>query len=229
MNYGKWMAINPDEQYSPGSMMKVVTLLSYLKDSEKDPSILNKRLFFDTHFSQLPEQTIITKRLSPGQSYSVRDLLETMIIDSDNDATVLLASQTNFKTYFSLLRDLQLPVPAMDQKDYPITTVKFSRLFRILFNASYLNQTNSEYALDLLSKSKFHEGLAKHLPANVTMAHKFGERFYGEDQQLHETGIVYLENRPYLVSVMTRGRSQDQLKEILSITGQTIYEFMRVH
>ncbi|MFN8164823.1 MAG: serine hydrolase [Bacteroidia bacterium] len=227
LNYGKWMSINPNEEYSPGSMLKIITLISMLKDSEKDKSVLERRVFFEKHFSELPSQTIVASPLQPGKDYSIRELLEKMIIDSDNDATALLGTQTNFTTYFAFLQEIQFTLPELGQKDYPITASKYSRLFRVLFNSSYLNQQNSEYALNLLSQSKFKEGIAKYIPKNTKVAHKFGERFIGADLQWHESGIVYLKDRPFLLTVMSRGADQNKLKEILSTTGQTVFDFMK--
>ncbi len=223
---GKWFSINPTEQFSPGSMMKVATLLAYLKDSERNPELLNQRLEFKAHYSEMPQQKIISKQLASGRYYTIKELLEAMIIDSDNDATVLLNQTINMNTYFDLIQSLNLATPEKGQADFPITSPECSRMLRVIFNSSYLEPKNSEYAMQLLTKSKFLDGLAKPLPEGVMIAHKFGERFNPIEQQLHETAIIYSNNKPYILTVMTKGEDQEKLKIVLNSISKTVYDFM---
>ncbi len=223
---GRWFVVNPNEKFSPGSMMKIASLLCYLKESENNPDLLFKKIQFKAHFSEIPQQKIVTGNLVTGRYYSIKELIEAMIIDSNNDATMLLNTMMNYKIYFDLLSSLNLSIPGDNQSDYPLTTTECSKMMRIIFNSSYLNPKNSEYAMDLLTKSKFHDGLAKLIPDNVTIAHKFGERFNPVEQQLHETAIIYSGNKPYLLTVMTRGDDQEKLKTVLNSISKTVYDFM---
>lgn len=77
---GKWFAINPNETFRPGSMMKIVSLISYLKDSERNPEILNQKIQFKAHFSELPTQKIAADNLITGKYYTIKELLEEMIV-----------------------------------------------------------------------------------------------------------------------------------------------------
>ena len=42
LNDGQWVSVNPDETYSPASMLKVVTLISAMRVAETDPDFLDK-------------------------------------------------------------------------------------------------------------------------------------------------------------------------------------------
>ncbi len=223
---GKWFSINPTEQFSPGSMMKIATLLTYLKDSEHNPELLSKRIQFKAQFSEMPVQKILSGHLTTSKYYTVKELLEAMIIDSDNDATALLSQSMNANIYFDLLKSLDLSIPNKEQTDYPLTTIECSRLIRVIFNSSFLETKNSEYAMSLLTKSKFKDGLAKVLPDGVMIAHKFGEKSFPSEQQLHETAIIYSNNKPYLLTVMTKGEDQEKLKIVLNSISQKVYSYM---
>src|SRR5205085_892290 len=59
-----------------------------------------------------------------------------------------------------------------------ISLKDYSSVFRILYNASYLNHDSSENALSLLSQSTFKNALVAGVPAETVVAHKFGERFH---------------------------------------------------
>ncbi|MFZ7115465.1 MAG: serine hydrolase [Bacteroidota bacterium] len=223
---GKWFSINPTETFSPGSMMKIATLITYLKDSEHNPDLLNQKIQFKATYSQMPVQSIVSGHLTSGRYYTIKELMEAMIIDSDNDATMLLSQTMNANTYFDLCRSLNLAVPTKDQVDYPITAMECSRFLRVIFNSSYLESANSEYAMNLLTKSKFSDGLIKLLPETISVAHKFGEKFNPIEQQLHETAIVFSSNKPYLITVMTRGTDQQKLKTVLNSISKKVYDFM---
>lgn len=58
------------------------------------------------------------------------------------------------------------------------------------------------------------------------MAHKFGEALDPQGLQLHETGIVYLGNDPYLITVMTKGRDVHQLPQVLSTISRYVFDEM---
>jgi beta-lactamase class A len=228
LDNGTWMSINKDELFSPGSIMKIPTLICILKDAEKNPLFLEKEIYFKKHFSQIPEQTITGEPLKEGNFYKVKDLIYYMIVYSDNDATALLNSNLNFETMKSLFYDLQLPVPDSKQQDYQIDVTDCSRFLRILFNATYLSKEMSQYALDLLTKSAYKNGITKDIDPSIKVAHKFGERNNNGEQQLHEFGIVYVGNSPYLLGVMTKGDNHLILPEILSGVSDLIFQSMKI-
>ncbi|HRH65299.1 MAG TPA: class A beta-lactamase-related serine hydrolase [Bacteroidia bacterium] len=224
---GKWFAINASETYSPGSIMKVVTMICYLKAAENNPSILDKKILLARHFGEIPEQTLTGKSLVPGSYYKVRDLIAQMIIHSDNDAAVLLNSQVDFDLYKRILKDLDLPVPEKGQMNYEFTCEQCTRILRVLFNSSILEPESSEFALQLLSQSAYKEGIASLIDPSFKIARKFGERFYAGSQQLHETGIFYFKDRPYILTVMTKGPDHLALPKVLADVSLMVFNYMK--
>ncbi len=214
LDNGAKFLINPNTTYNPASMIKVVYLLTYIKMIEKNPGILNKQIFFNRHFSSPNVQNIVDFQLTENRNYTVRDLLIAMIKHSDNDATLLLNQNMDVIIYNNIFTDLDVPIPSQ-VGEYFITVNDFSKFFRVLYSASYATTELSEYALQLLTTSTFNDGLQKGLDGNTMMAHKFGERILGTKAQLHEFGIVYYKNSPYLIGVMTIGNSQKQLSTIV--------------
>ena len=127
---------------------------------------------------------------------------------------MLFRSNADAGTFVNLFNDLQIPVPDFS-KEYFMTTTDMSKLFRILYNGTYLSKESSEYALELLTKSEFKNGLMGGIDQPVMVAHKFGERLIGNSAQLHEFGIVYCGDQPYLIGVMTTGTNLDQLSAVI--------------
>ena len=64
----------------------------------------------------------------------------------------------------------------------------------------------SEILLGLLTETSYKNGLVAGLPeGEIKIAHKFGERKIGKLIQLHDCGIIYYQENPYLLCIMTRG------------------------
>ena len=213
-----------DENYSPGSMMKIMTLITYLKAAETNPQILNKRMTYAQQFSGMPKQEIAAQHEAIiGKSYSVDQLLSLMIRDSDNNATALLNSQINGDIYTEVLKALNLTIPDPKQTDYPINAENMSRFFRLLYNSTFLSPEMSDKALQLLTESNFQDGLNKYFKGKLTIAHKFGEKNIDGIFQLHEGGIFYTSNMDYLLIVMTKGKNQEQQKNLIADISKLVY------
>ena len=95
--------------------------------------------------------------------------------------------------------------------------------FRILYNASYLTKDNSQKALDLLSKVDFTDGIRAGVPSSVKVANKFGEREVGNIIQLHDCGIVYFKDHPYLLCIMSRGTDFTKLAASIKNISRLVY------
>jgi beta-lactamase class A len=62
------------------------------------------------------------------------------------------------------------------------------------------------------------------VPAGISVANKFGERELADGtRQLHDCGIVYHPERPYVLCVMTKGASFEQLSRTVADVSQLVY------
>ena len=103
-----------------------------------------------------------------------------------------------------------------------------AKLFRILYNGTYLEKENSELALRLLATCDYNKGIVAGFDMPMTVAHKFGERVIGNTAQLHEFGIVYAGNQPYLLGVMTSGSNLDELSVVIREISRRAFQKYRV-
>lgn len=224
LNNGPWFGVNERANFAPASLLKLPLLLAYYKQAEKDPSILQKEFKFDGGFDTLP-QNYAKATLIKGEKYTVKDLLERMIVSSDNDALVLLSNNIGKDEANIIQKDLGVEVSTSDDPTANFITVRgYASLFRILFNASYLSRDYSEQALDLLTGSEFKKGLVAGVPSDVVVAHKYGERVIGDINQLHDCGILYYPHHPYLLCVMTRGNDYDKIATVIRDISKTVYD-----
>lgn len=220
----EWLSINEETRYQPGSLFKVPLLITYLRMEEKNPGLLQKEYTFNavTKESKQFKQEFMKNQIQLGKSYRVKELLKYMIVHSDNNATMLLFNNIPATEFEQTFTDLGLD-KNMTKSEGVISAKEYSRFWITLYNGSYLNFDNSEYALSLLSQSDFDQGMMKGIPKNVTVAHKFGEKGNTTSHCLHETGIVYCGDKPYLVTIMTEGSNQALLPDCLQKISSTIY------
>ncbi len=228
---GRWVAINEDTPFYPASLMKVPLMIAYFRQAEADPTILQKKLTY-TQKDDLnqSEYTKPTHAITQGQSYTVDELITYMIAYSDNNATRLLSDNIDQNSFHEVYTDLGIEIPDSTKigfSDY-FTTKQYSLFLRILFNSTYLDKDLSEKALEILTKTDFKDGLAAGLPTGSTIAHKFGE-FIGVNPdtstiyELHDCGIIYNPNKPYLLCVMTKGNNRQALQDTLKSISDLVY------
>lgn len=211
LNNGPWFSINANETFSPSSLIKIPLMITYYKLAESDPSILQKTLSYETIYDYKNQNFIPQITITPQQKYTVEELIERMIIYSDNAAYNLLNDNLDAQTIIKTYEDLGVDISqGISNPSGNIISVKsYASFFRILYNSSYLSKTYSEKSLSLLAQTKFQDGLVAGVPDNISVSHKFGERQYLDthQKQLHDCGIVYIPNKPYLICIMTRGKN----------------------
>ena len=227
---GRWSGQNENISYSPGSMMKVGIMIAYFKEAEDNPEILNETLPYTK--ATVDEANNVpfsdTSSLNVGQSYTVEQLIEAMIINSDNGAKNVLLDNIDKNSFVEVHTDLGLPNP-LNPTAYTISAKQYSVLLRILYNATYLDRADSEKALEIMSKATYNQGLVAGVPQGTLVAQKFGEAIDAVDPQqanidLSDCGIVYQKTNPYILCVMTKGKTIDALTKTIATISKTVWD-----
>jgi len=230
LNTSQWVGVNTEKRFAPASMLKVVTLIGILRTAEENPQILTSTIKLPPA-NKLPaieqEEYGPKNPLVPNSTYTVAQLIESMIIDSDNTADYALRSIVGDEKMNHIYDDLELQRPGTSADGY--TAQEYSRLFRTLYNATYLSHSLSEQVLESLTKTNFTQGLVQGVPQGTLVAHKFGVRSFIKDEgkidrELHDCGIIYYPNHPYFLCVMTRGGDFSVLEEVLKEVSELVWK-----
>ncbi len=240
VNNGHWTGTNLEEKYEPSSMLKVAVMISYLRKaltsaSQSTSSIdieLSKKVYYPGP-DESEQYYKASEHLDPGD-YSIRDLLNDMIVNSDNVAMRLLVTD-NLDEFMNVYNDFRLLKPAGDGTTDYMTVRSFSVVFRTLYNSTYLPWDVSEQALKLLSETHFQSGLTAGVSSSTIIAHKFGEHTNilsnGDiiNHELHDCGIIYYPSHPYFLCVMTKGQSFPDLDNVISTISRMTYDYVDKH
>jgi len=226
LNSGDWIGINEEEKYAPSSMLKVSTMMALLKLADRDSKVLLQKVYYEP--TNISGQFYQPQQLTAG-SYTTKELLQQMIIESDNDAMKAL-----HKLYADELqqiyKDLDLPSFLSEDQDF-MSPRFYSRFFRTFYNGSYISHFYSDEALELLTFTHFDGGLLGGVKSGTTVAHKFGEFTETLDgvvikRELHDCGIVYYPERPYFICVMTEGQEFVVLEEVIRTISKITFDYM---
>lgn len=226
---GPSFGIDTDIHFTPASLLKVPLMIAYFKEAEKNPHLLEEKLTYDPK-NELPggaSQVIGTPiPLIAGKKYDVEFLINRMITVSDNSSAKMLVDRLKNVNISQTLNDMGIQVHNKEGGTW-IDVRSYASLMRILYNSTYLSRTYSNAALAMLSRSEYRDGLPAGVDPGVAVAHKFGERTLNKIVQLHDCGIVYFPNRPYLLCVMTRGKSFADLTPTIAKVSNIIYTHVK--
>lgn len=227
LNNGPWFGINPSTTFTPASLMKVPLMIAYYKQAESDPAILQNKIVFRSNDQNFPQNIVTGEELIIGKEYTVEELIDFMIINSDNEAMFNLLDDFDQEKLDKVYLDLGIIVPDLRTPEDFMSVTEYASFFRILYNAAYLNEYYSEKSLNLLSRTKFFDGLVAGVPFGTKVSHKFGERKNNDletaSKQLHECGIIYFPNHPYLLCVMTRGDDFEKMSSFIADVSRLVY------
>ena len=226
---GPTFGINELAPFAPASLLKLPLAFIYLASAEKDPAFLDATLSY-TGTSSVEEQRVKPEESAkPQVEYPMRDILRMMLSYSDNASYEMLESfVAATESRRGLRQEIFQELGVIDPRDRLETTLSvrgYAALFRILYNVSYLDAKHSELALEWLAASTFEDGLVAGVPEGVVVAHKFGERLRDTgENELHDCGIVYYPENPYLLCVMTRGNAWDAQTRLIADISRVVYE-----
>jgi beta-lactamase class A len=214
---GAWTSINGFEGFHPGSLIKLPIAITLMKQAEDSPGFLSKSIAVHAMNYPVPTQTFEKEStLKIGSAITIRELMFEMLAHSDNLATGLLIEQVNLDEFKTTFTDLGMKEPPVSDLGFTVNATDYSRFLRALYNSSYISAKDSERILEMLSQSNFTEGIKAGLSKDLQSACKFGEYQNNDHAELHESGIIYLNEKPYLLTVMTSGKSLSKLPIVLA-------------
>lgn len=235
MDNGQWLGINEKEKFASASLIKLPILIALLRESEVHPGLLEKEITITEEDANggLVQDFPPPHQIRVGETHTLIELAKRMIQESDNAAMRAITRNIEERFRNGVFTAVGVEYGISDT-DILVRVKDYAGFFRVLFNASYLTRENSELALEILSHTSFEKGLTAGVPKTFTVSHKFGERTYymGEvatDKQLHDCGIIYFPQKPYILCVMTRGNDFENQTAYIREVSRYFYEQLERH
>lgn len=150
-------------------------------------------------------------KVAPGTKVTVGDLVEQMIVVSDNTATNLLITKLGMENVNALIQKLGCTETVLGRKMLDSAAAKAGRenytsprdmaiIFEKIYKKKCIDPKSDQKMLDILSKQQWNERIPGNLPHDLKIAHKTGEL----GGALHDCGIVFGRQHDYIICMMTK-------------------------
>jgi beta-lactamase class A len=238
---GRILLRNADRVFPAASSIKIAILLElYQQDQEGRAGAKGKTRLDDIYTfdpKDLVEDSQVMAGLTPGVTrVTNRDLAQFMVAVSDNAATNILIDRVGRDNVNATLRGLGLTKTMLRRKMMDIgaarrgdenvsTPQEMARLLEMIYKGKALNKELTNELIKQLKTVKKDSYLSYELPAGVELADKSGIL----DGVRNDSGIVYAQNRPFAISVMTAyDRDEKAAERAISEVGLNAYHYFEI-
>ena len=218
---GASIAMHKDAEFYPASLLKVPVAMAVAKKIEKGEWKWTNELVLmspdkDEHFGDLYKE-------KTGATFAIEELVRRSLSDSDNTAHFILIRNLEIEEISDIYNHMGLK--QFLSTEGKMSAKQYSVLLRSLYNASYVSENNSQKLLSYLSRSQFNDFLQSGIPADVSFAHKIG---IADDTITYlDSGIAYVKNRPYLLTVMVQSKEKTMAKGIMKNISENVYNYVK--
>jgi beta-lactamase class A len=231
---GQKYELRADEVFPQASSIKIAILVELYRQVQQGRLKLTD--LYTVKETDLVEDSPIMNGLTPTVTQvTLRDLATMVVAVSDNSAANILIDRVGMENVNSLLDSLGLSRTRLRRKMMDLKAAKEGRenistpremmaLLEMLYRSKVLNKTLTEDFFKVLATKK-DSWIPRDLPEDLKIANKPGSL----EGVRNDSGVVFLENRPYILCVMTTylRREREGEEAISKISLDTYHMFDR--
>lgn len=207
LSTGELISHGANEVVSSASLIKIPIMGEVLRQVSQGILSLNQSLRVNEE-DKVPYS--ILNELTTGNSYSLRDVITLMIIQSDNTATnmlINLAGMDNINSFIknngmdnTLLGRKMMDFKARESgRDNFTTALDMAELLERIYKRELVDRESSILMEKILTRQLDNSMMKLFIPEHTKIAHKTG----GLDGIEHDAGIVFNEKCDYILCVLT--------------------------
>jgi beta-lactamase class A len=205
---GEHFFLNENEVFAQASSIKIAVLANLYLQAQQGKLKLTD--LYTVQSSDLVPDSDIMNGLTPGVTrITLRDLATMMVAVSDNSATNVLIDRVGMENVNAMLDSLGLTHTRLRRKMMDLDAAKQGRenistpremmtLLEAIYKEKVLNKESTTDFFKVLSTNK-DSWIPRDLPADIKIANKPGAL----EGVRNDSGIVFVEGRPYVICVMT--------------------------
>ena len=205
---GDHFFLHEDEVFAQASSIKITVLANLYSQVQQGKLKLTD--LYTVQSSDLVPDSDIMGGLTPGVTrLTLRDLATMMVAVSDNSATNVLIDRVGMQNVNAMLDSLGLSHTRLRRKMMDLQAAKEGRenistpremmtLLDSIYQGQVLNKESTADFFKMLSTNK-DSWIPRYLPADLKIANKPGAL----EAVRNDSGIVFVDGRPYVICVMT--------------------------
>ncbi len=200
--------LHEDEVFAQASSIKIAVLANLYLQAQQGKLKLTD--LYTVQSSDLVPDSDIMNGLTPGVTHiTLRDLATMMVAVSDNSATNVLIDRVGMQNVNAMLDSLGITRTRLRRRMMDLEAAKRGRenistpremmtLLDAIYHEKMLNKESTADFFKVLSTNK-DSWIPRDLPADLKVANKPGAL----EAVRNDSGIVFVEGRPYVICVMT--------------------------
>lgn len=208
MRTGRIWAHYADNLFPSASLIKIPVMASVFERVRQGEMTLNTRLVLRRRGRAGGSGSLKWRR--DGTIVNVRELLDKMILESDNTAMKMLVNRmgmyylqqqfAKFGLAYTQIypEGLSLTSGRVSYENYT-TAREMAYLLEKIYRGQLVDRFSSELMLNILKHNKGHSRLAKHLPIGWGLGRKTGLL----RKSCHDVGIIFSPRGEYILAVLT--------------------------
>lgn len=216
---GEKIEINPHEQFESASLVKLPIMVEVY--NAMDRGEIKPDGWMELKESHKVGGSGILKNKPAGSRWTIKQLMELMITQSDNTATDMLTELVGMKAVEKTAGELGMTKTTLQRKIYAFEEIDRGRdnyttpedmfiLLKEIYDGDKLKREHCNDMLDMLKKQKRNSMLPLRLPKDAACAHKTGSLL----GILHDVGIVYPpKGNPYILVLMGKNVTDEKQGE----------------
>jgi len=202
----------------PGSLMKVPIAMAVMKKIESGAWSMNTILTLTDADKNADYGTLY--QLPSGTTFTVAVLLQDMLVQSDDTAREIFVRSVGDQNIEDVLNYLGLQ--DILNTSQQVTPQRYSNFWRALYSAGYLSADSSQELLQIMAEPHDPNLLPAGMPSNTIFSHKMGVY----NGTYSDSGIVYVSDRPYILTVMMVSSSTDEVNAIMKAISADVYKYI---
>lgn len=221
---GQGFGINSDQVFYAASTVKVPMALYVLDLAAHGKISLDERVAYQS--SDYEGGTgILQSSIKPGDTVTVRRLVDLSIRYSDNIAANMLMRRFGSANVAAYMRQLGGKVTRTSDGRWGTTPYDMALYMSATQGAGIHDASLRQYLLNLLETTVFTDRIAAGVPSGVTVAHKIGTL----SGVVNDIGLVFAPKHPFIISVFSDGTSEQTAPAVIAqITRQT-YSYLTAY
>lgn len=176
--------------------------------------------------------SIITM-LDPENTYTIKDLITLMIVQSDNTATNILIDLLGIDNINLFLKSLGYKNTVLQRKmmdiearrkgfDNMTSAKELTDFMELLYKGKIVDEKSSKMMIEIMKLQLDNSMMRLFIPDEVVIAHKTGEL----DCIDHDTGIVYTGKGDYVFTMMTwDAKSNNEARFAIGEVSKIVYDY----
>ena len=222
-----------NEMFPSASLVKLPIMATVFQRVQEGKLSLDKRIAVNRRYRMGGSGRL--KWFRDGSKFTLRDVIQWMITESDNTAMKMAIDTVGFAAFQEELprfgfratqvnpEGLSLSSGRVSRENYT-TAAEMGMFLEKLYRKELVSPTASEIMTELMKKLPTRKRLATGLPYGWQIAHKTGLL----RQACHDVGIVYTPEGDYIICVLTgKNSSYRRAKELIASVGKTMHQYFR--